>query len=72
MLLDSHRMAPGEKQSRKAAIEAADAELLATLGYKQEFQRAFTGLEVSCILISFGIDRLRLRATPRFLAASCA
>ena len=44
-------MATKEKQSRKSAIERADAELLATLGYKQEFQRAFTGLEVRCVLI---------------------
>ena len=40
-------MATSKKQARKTAIEQADAELLATLGYKQEFQRAFTGLEVS-------------------------
>ena len=33
---------------RQAAIQQADEELLATLGYKQEFKRAFTPLEVSC------------------------
>ena len=33
-------------QSRAAAVALADEELLASLGYKQEFQRAFTGLEV--------------------------
>ena len=32
---------------RKAAIQKADEELLATLGYKQEFKREFTPLEVS-------------------------
>lgn len=31
---------------RKDAITRADEELLATLGYKQEFRRAFTSLEV--------------------------
>lgn len=33
-------------QNRNAAVALADEELLASLGYKQEFQRAFTGLEV--------------------------
>ena len=36
-----------EERRQKTAIEIADEELLASLGYKQEFQRAFTGLEVS-------------------------
>ena len=36
---------------RKAKIAAADEALLAELGYKQEFQRAFTPLEVSIIFI---------------------
>lgn len=31
---------------RKVAIEQADEQLLAELGYKQEFKRAFTPLEV--------------------------
>lgn len=35
-----------ERATHKTAIELADEELLANLGYKQEFQRAFTGLEV--------------------------
>ncbi|KAI0717739.1 APC amino acid permease [Cerioporus squamosus] len=46
-----------EKQNQKSALQIADEELLASLGYKQEFQRAFTGLEVS---IS-PIDRRSLR-----------
>ena len=32
--------------SRKAEITRRDEELLAQLGYKQEFKRAFTPLEV--------------------------
>ena len=40
-------MMSAEKQRQKTAIELADEELLANLGYKQEFQRAFTGLEVN-------------------------
>lgn len=31
---------------KKQAIEKADEQLLAELGYKQEFKRAFTPLEV--------------------------
>ncbi|KAI8972562.1 APC amino acid permease [Trametes punicea] len=41
-----------ERQTRKTAIEIADEELLASLGYKQEFQRAFTGLETFGIAFS--------------------
>ena len=33
--------------ARRAAIARADEELLAALGYKQEFMRAFTPLEVA-------------------------
>ncbi|EJF60127.1 APC amino acid permease [Dichomitus squalens LYAD-421 SS1] len=40
------------KQRQKTAIELADQELLANLGYKQEFQRAFTGLETFGIAFS--------------------
>lgn len=39
------------KNQKKAAIARGDEELLASLGYKQEFQRAFTGLEVFISLI---------------------
>jgi len=38
--------------SNKTAIEQADEELLAELGYKQEFKRAFTPLEVFGIAFS--------------------
>jgi hypothetical protein len=38
----------GDAQAtRKDVIRKADEELLATLGYKQEFKRAFNPLEVS-------------------------
>ncbi len=37
---------------RKSAVKAADEALLAELGYKQEFQRAFTPLEVNLLLSS--------------------
>ncbi|OBZ74436.1 putative amino-acid permease C11D3.08c [Grifola frondosa] len=40
------------KETRKTNIERADEELLASLGYKQEFQRAFTGLETFGIAFS--------------------
>ena len=43
---------PAGTQNQRSAIETADEELLASLGYKQEFQRAFTGLEVSTKLES--------------------
>ncbi|OSD03677.1 APC amino acid permease [Trametes coccinea BRFM310] len=41
-----------ERQTSKTAIEVADEQLLASLGYKQEFQRAFTGLETFGIAFS--------------------
>jgi hypothetical protein len=37
----------GHRTSRKDLIRNADEELLAALGYKQEFKRAFNPLEVS-------------------------
>jgi len=43
-------------ESRKHAIAKADEALLAELGYKQEFKRAFTPLEVS-VLLQFVIVR---------------
>lgn len=39
--------AKGHAGGRRADIAVADEELLASLGYKQEFKREFTGLEVS-------------------------
>lgn len=42
--------------NRRMAVEAADEALLAELGYKQEFRRAFTPLEVR----SFSENLLRL------------
>ena len=40
-------MSTERQQKQKTAIQRTDEELLASLGYKQEFKRAFTGLEVS-------------------------
>lgn len=37
----------------RAGIAVADEELLASLGYKQEFRREFTGLEVSNVLVYY-------------------
>ena len=49
-MIESQERPPNQQNasssSRRAAIEAADEALLAELGYKQEFQRAFTPLEV--------------------------
>jgi hypothetical protein len=44
------------RKQRKQAIAKADEELLAELGYKQEFRRAFKPIEVSnrsCFPIAF-------------------
>lgn len=43
---------PGKIHLSKDFIEQADAELLATLGYKQEFKREFSSLEVFGIAFS--------------------
>lgn len=51
---------------RKAQIENADESLLAALGYKQEFQRAFTPLEVgafsphtaSCFILAYHTSKV--------------
>lgn len=40
------------RKQRTAAIAKADERLLAELGYKQEFQRAFTPHEVYYVIIS--------------------
>jgi hypothetical protein len=42
--------------ARKAAIQHADEELLATLGYKQEFKREFTHFEVFGIAFRYVRD----------------
>lgn len=41
-----------EPNARRADVAKADEELLAALGYKQEFQRAFSGLETFGIAFS--------------------
>ena len=40
------------QKQRKQAIAKADEELLADLGYKQEFRRAFKPIEVLSFLLS--------------------
>jgi hypothetical protein len=40
-------------ESSQHAVEKADEALLAELGYKQEFKRAFTPLEVSALRLLF-------------------
>ena len=47
---------------RKTAIKRTDEELLATLGYKQEFKRAFTPLEVFGIGFRYISDCVMLRS----------
>lgn len=47
-------------KSLKDQIALADERLLADLGYKQEFLRAFTPLEVSSVGLLHPIDRLKL------------
>ena len=43
-----------DRETVKNQIAAADEALLAELGYKQEFQRAFTPLEVSFFMLELG------------------
>lgn len=43
-------------QGRSSAVARADEELLASLGYKQEFQRAFTGVEVRTSLANLHVS----------------
>ena len=50
--LPALRGPPGKTHLSKSFIEQADAELLATLGYKQEFKREFSSLEVFGIAFS--------------------
>lgn len=40
--------------STREAVQRADEELLASLGYKQEFRRAFTPIEVSISTVTQG------------------
>jgi hypothetical protein len=46
----SQAMSADIRKQRKHAIAKADEELLAELGYKQEFRRAFKPIEVFCFL----------------------
>lgn len=39
-----------EQPGMNTAVSKADEELLASLGYKQEFRREFTGLEVRLVV----------------------
>lgn len=47
--------------SQRAAVEQADQELLASLGYKQEFKRAFSALEVSTLGVGLACRRFPAR-----------
>ena len=41
-----------EQKTQNGAVARGDEELLASLGYKQEFRREFTGLEVRSRLLA--------------------
>jgi hypothetical protein len=49
-------MSSDAREQRTATIANADENLLAELGYKQEFQRAFTPLEVYYVIITYVIS----------------
>ncbi len=59
-----------EKQREKTAVQLADEELLAAMGYKQEFQRAFTGLEVRSIALCSLLSMLNNRCQTFGIAFS--
>ena len=46
-------MSSDARKQHTATIVNADEKLLAELGYKQEFQRAFTPLEVYYVIIAY-------------------
>jgi len=46
-------MSSDARKQRTATLAGADEKLLAELGYKQEFQRAFTPLEVYYVIIAY-------------------
>jgi len=46
-------MSSGVRRLRTATVANADEKLLAELGYKQEFQRAFTPLEVYYVIVAY-------------------
>jgi hypothetical protein len=74
----SQAMSADIRKQRKHAIAKADEELLAELGYKQEFRRAFKPIEVFCFLfvtrttpISFRFwNRVQHRWSPSFYCVS--
>jgi hypothetical protein len=49
-------MSPGDRKQHTATVANADEKLLAELGYKQEFQRAFTPLEVYYVIIAYVVS----------------
>jgi hypothetical protein len=51
-------MSSDARKQRTATVANADEKLLAKLGYKQEFQRAFTPLEVCYVIIAYVIFHL--------------
>lgn len=51
-------MSSDARKQRTATIANPDEKLLAELGYKQEFQRAFTPLEVHYVIVADVISHL--------------
>jgi hypothetical protein len=51
-------MSSGDRKQHTATVANADEKLLAELGYKQEFQRAFTPLEVYYVIITYVVSHL--------------
>jgi hypothetical protein len=50
-------MSSGDRKQHTATVTSnADEKLLAELGYKQEFQRAFTPLEVYYVIIAYVVS----------------
>jgi len=60
-------MSSHARKQRTATVSNADDKLLAELGYKQEFQRAFTPLEVYYVIIVYVIFPLIFSKGVRYL-----
>jgi hypothetical protein len=64
-------MSSDDRKQHTATIANADEKLLAELGYKQEFQRAFTPLEVYYVIITYVISHLIFSKGVRYLVQHC-
>jgi hypothetical protein len=64
-------MSSGDRKQCTATIGNADEKLLAELGYKQEFQRAFTPLEVCYVIIGYVKFSLNFSKGVRHLVQHC-